>query len=153
LGSHAATAIVRIVRWQSQALLLAAVLLAAWLVCGAPRARAGRVACSTVISTADQLSRGKAADASELAKKLSTTAAWVEHCMETYGRRTRRSGLESQEGREQRLEAFEDDEPEEAAPEDKEEEGESERPERPERERQVKIRPTPTFSLRSLDAQ
>ena len=144
----------RFVRWQSHVVLfLAAALLVAWLACGVPRARAGKVECETVISAADQQSRGgKVPDASELAKKLKTSAAWVEHCMETYGRRTRRSGQESQEGREQRLEALEDEEPEEAEPEDKEEEGENERPERPERQRQVRARPTPTFSLRTLDS-
>jgi hypothetical protein len=88
--------------------------------------------------------RGKSADMSEVAKKLGTSAAWVEHCMRTYGRRAHRPGLESQEGREQRLEALEEDEPEESAQEDVEEPGEHDIEEHPEKQRILKHRPTPT---------
>jgi len=142
-------------RWRAHALIVAAGLLAVCLAWGARRARAGHVGCPEVLSEANRQSRelhGRPADISEIAKKLNTSVIWVEHCLQVFGRRARRPGLESQEGRETRLEAFEEeDEPEESPPEDIEEPGEREREERPERQRQVRVRPTPTFSLRDLD--
>jgi hypothetical protein len=96
-----------------------------------------RVPCDQVISRVDHdtdVQRGHAADMSMVAKGLGTSITWVQRCMLAYGRRPKRSGVESAETTEQRLEKFEEEEPEEGGSEDVEEENAgngNERPERP----------------------
>jgi len=125
-------------------LVIAAVVLTVWL----GMASAGTVPCDVIIARVNRNAgkeRGRAPDMSELAKQLGTSTVWVEHCMITYGRRSKRPGLESAEGREERLESLEEDEPEETGLEDVEEPGAREEPEHPAKPRQFKshVEPTP----------
>ncbi|MBI3784587.1 MAG: hypothetical protein HY270_14430 [Deltaproteobacteria bacterium] len=126
--------------------LLAAILVAFFLVRFVPPANAGQVACSDVIKKVNHrisLERGNSPDLSLVAHQVGSSVPWVEHCMKVYGRRPKRPGLESAEAHEERLEAFEDDEPEETGPEDVEEEGAKERREHPERPRYSKFKNVP----------
>ena len=111
-------------------------------------AQARRVPCTEVMSKVHRqvrLSRGRAADISDVAKQLGTNVPWVERCMLSYGQRAERPGHETAEAREERLESFEEDEFEEAGPEDISEPGAREREEHAEKERaaRIKARPTP----------
>ena len=127
--------------------LPAAFLLAAWLVCTAPKTEAGRVGCDAVISEVHKETRTLKqthVDISKVAKHLGTSVVWTEHCMRAYGKRPKRPGIESSESRESELEALEEDEPEEVMPEDKEEEGAPDLKAHQERQRLLKINPPPT---------
>lgn len=115
-----------------------------------PGMQGARVPCTQVMSKVHQhvrLTRGHAADISEIAKQLGTSVPWVERCMLAYGRRAERPGQETAEAREERLESFEEDEPEEAGLEDIQEPGAREREEHPQKERQLRIKPPPTPEL------
>lgn len=132
---------------------IAVLLLVATFWIAVPRARAGQVACAGVMREVNgRISRekGRAADLSDIAKRLGTSVPWVERCMRTYGRRPKRPSLESAEGREAVLEDYEENEPEESAREDVEEPGARERPEHPEHARysQFKFTPTPELGIR-----
>jgi hypothetical protein len=99
-----------------------------------------RVPCDEVISRVDhyaEVQPGNVADVSKVAKELGTNVTWVERCMLAYGRRAKRSRVESAETTAQRLESFEEDEPEEVGPEDVEEEGSSARRGPSERQRRL----------------
>jgi hypothetical protein len=85
-----------------------------------------RIPCEQVVSQADHdtaARRGRAVDVGVVARQLGASATWVERCLRVYGRRAKRSDLESAEIRERRLESFEENEPEAIAPEEVEEEG------------------------------
>jgi len=113
-----------------------------------PAGHTTHVGCDQVLSEANReaLEHGRSPKLSVLAKRLGTSGTWVERCLQSYGRRSTRSGYESAEGRENRLELLESEEVEETFPEDAEEPGASERPIHPEKERQFKINPIPTPS-------
>jgi len=114
-----------------------------------PPSQGVRVPCDQVMAQLTHQvssSKGGTADLTIVAKQLGTNIVWVERCMQAYGRRVVRPGLESAEGREERLENFEEDEAEESGREDVPEPGARERPpardNEVEREREPKI-PTP----------
>lgn len=80
----------------------------------------------------------------KLARKLGTSAEWLEHCMHIFGRRPPRGELTRPEQREEMMDAREIDEVEEAVPEDAEEPGARERAVRPARPRYIRDRIVPT---------
>jgi hypothetical protein len=136
LGFRVAAAIVGAMRGKELGPRYAALVVAVWLATAPAGAHAGRVSCDDVLSRFTHevsLHRGKPVDTTHIARTMNTTTAWVEHCLQTAGRRTKRSDLQVGENNEDRLEKFEDEEPEETAPEDVEEPGAKERPERPEK--------------------
>ena len=94
---------------------------------------------------------GHSANIFAVAKAVGTSGAWVEHCMEVYGRHPAHSNVESGESeRETRLEELEENEPEETLSEDVESPGEREQPAKekhPERQPVVRARPTPRERL------
>ncbi len=134
-------------RFLRSVLLFLALLAGAWAV---PGARAGQVPCSEVMRASNaQVSKdhGRSADLSEISKRLGTSVAWVERCMQVYGRRPKRPGLESAEGREALMDAYEESEPEESGPEDVEEPGARDRPIHPVKPRYADYKFTPTPEL------
>ena len=144
--------------------LLAAVLCAGWLAmpwwrataAGAerrpgedegPSTQGRRVPCSKIMSAVHReltATKGRSADLTLVAKRFGTSIVWVERCMQAYGKRVVRPGLESPEGREARLRRLEEDEPEETFREDAEEPGACERPPPDEVERPLRATPRPT---------
>ncbi len=114
------------------------------------RADAGNAGCPDVLRKVNghiSTRRGEPADLSQIARDLGTSIPWVEHCLQIYGRRAKRPGLESAEERESMMEAVESEEPEESASEDTEEGGARERPPHPQRPRYQDYHFTPTPEL------
>lgn len=71
-------------------------------------ARAADVPCTTVIAEVNhRVTRHRAIDISEVAKKLDSRIVWVEGCLKTYGRRYKRPGFESDGGRDEVFEGVE----------------------------------------------
>lgn len=89
-------------------------------------ARAGHVACADVIREVNhemRLTGGGLPDISHIAKEIGSTPAWVERCLQVYGRRAKRPDRQAPENREAQVERYESEEPEESASEDLEEQG------------------------------
>lgn len=79
-----------------------------------------RVPCDQVLAADTQAidsAGGHSVDLTRMARRLGTSAGWVQRCLESYGRGAMRAGLGSAQGAE-RIDMFEDQEPEEVAPED-----------------------------------
>ena len=107
----------------------------------APAQKNARVGCEKVVSETDAeagVAVGQSADLATVAKHLGTSTVWVERCLESYGRRTRRLENDSAESREFHLDQLEGDEAEEQFPEDKEEPGVVERKEAGEEEKPLR---------------